>query len=84
MFIEGDDAAHFTGIGNSNIPYILKPGYYTFEKFDFDYDKKKLKLSVYLKDSVGTEFAVTAKIMISSHMRGMLVPFLKLSIENLI
>lgn len=61
MFIEGDDAAHFTGIGNSNIPYILKPGYYTFEKFDFDFDKKKLKLSVYLKDSVGTEFAVTAK-----------------------
>ena len=61
MFIEGDDAAHFTGIGNSNIPYILKPGYYTFEKFDFDYDKKKLKLSVNLKDSVDTEFAVTSK-----------------------
>lgn len=46
--------------------------------------KRNPKLSVYLKDSVGTEFAVTAKNYDKLTYEGYARSFLKLSIENLI
>lgn len=60
-FQNGDKSVHFADIDNNKIFYTLKPGYYTFEKIDFDLDEKKLKLSVFLKDTLGIVFAVPAQ-----------------------
>ena len=61
MFRGNDDKVHYASYNIESSPYNISAGYYKIDKIDFDFTTNKLKLCVYMKDSLNNLFVVPTK-----------------------
>ena len=60
-FRENDNNVHYASYYIGSSPYIISDGYYRIDKIDFDFTTKKMKLCIYMKDSLNNLFVVPTK-----------------------
>lgn len=58
LFKKNDANVHYASYYIESSPYNISDGYYKVDKVDFDFTTNKLKLCVYLKDSLDHMFVV--------------------------
>lgn len=60
-FRENDNNVHYASYYIGSSPYKISDGYYRIDKIDFDFTTKKMKLCIYMKDSLNNLFVVPTK-----------------------